>query len=137
MGSQGNPLAYSHAFAENEERSPWTPLHVQHGFDASDSCVTAFLGGWYAIGGTGLRDGSWRETLRRSLHACDASLGPALIVDPLVAESLVRLAATADELIQPYRTEDIHVLVVGGETTPTWRMSAAWYGGTMSVDAWR
>jgi hypothetical protein len=185
MGSQGNPLAYSHAFAENEERSPWTPLHVQHGFDASDSCVTAFLGGWYAIGGTGLRDGSWRETLRRSLHACDASLGPALIVDPLVADSLVRrglgtkealiellaelsripardywdnqwnqtlarpravagiepfashLAAAPDELIQPYRTEDIHVLVVGGETTPTWRMSAAWYGGTMSVDAWR
>jgi len=101
MGSQGNPLAYSHAFAENEERSPWTPLHVQHGFDASDSCVTAFLGGWYAIGGTGLRDGSWRETLRRSLHACDASLGPALIVDPLVADSLVRRGlGTKEALIE-------------------------------------
>ena len=34
MGSQGNSYAYSAAFAENEERSPWEPFHVQHGFEA-------------------------------------------------------------------------------------------------------
>src|SRR5437868_1513525 len=32
MGSQGNPLGYSFAFPENEERSPWEPFHVEHGF---------------------------------------------------------------------------------------------------------
>src|ERR1700730_17151576 len=33
MGSQGNNYAYTNVtFAENEERSPWEPLHVQHGF---------------------------------------------------------------------------------------------------------
>jgi hypothetical protein len=46
MGSQGNSYAYSAAFAENEERSPWTPFHVQHGFDADTSTVSLFLGGW-------------------------------------------------------------------------------------------
>jgi hypothetical protein len=29
MGTLGNGLAYSACFAENEERSPWEPLHVQ------------------------------------------------------------------------------------------------------------
>ncbi len=37
MGALGNPLAYSLAFAENEERSPWQPLHVQKGFKPTDS----------------------------------------------------------------------------------------------------
>src|SRR5438093_1361663 len=32
MGNQGNSYAYnSVTFAENEERSPWEPFHVQHG----------------------------------------------------------------------------------------------------------
>src|SRR5438132_593025 len=41
MGSQGNGYAYgSMTFAENEERSPWEPLHVQRGFKPTDSVVT-------------------------------------------------------------------------------------------------
>ena len=33
MGSQGNNYTYNNiTFAENEERSPWEPLHVQKGF---------------------------------------------------------------------------------------------------------
>ena len=34
MGAQGNNFAYnSVTFAENEEKSPWEPYHVQHGFE--------------------------------------------------------------------------------------------------------
>jgi hypothetical protein len=40
MGVLGNPAKYSMVLAENEEASPWEPLHVQHGFSASESCVT-------------------------------------------------------------------------------------------------
>jgi hypothetical protein len=29
-------------FAEREERSPWTPMHVDRGYDANDSVVTLF-----------------------------------------------------------------------------------------------
>ena len=29
MGSQGNPLNIAFAFCENEEASPWEPMHVQ------------------------------------------------------------------------------------------------------------
>src|SRR5207237_703998 len=43
LGSQGNNYAYnSICFAENEERSPWEPLHLSKGFKSSDSTVSAF-----------------------------------------------------------------------------------------------
>jgi hypothetical protein len=38
----GNPGKFTMCFAEWEERNPWTPLHVERGFDASDSVVTLF-----------------------------------------------------------------------------------------------
>jgi len=38
----GSPMKYTMAFAEWEERSPWTPLHVERGFSPGDSVVTAF-----------------------------------------------------------------------------------------------
>jgi len=38
----GNPMKFTMCFAEHEERSPWTALHVERGFDATDSVVTAF-----------------------------------------------------------------------------------------------
>ncbi len=38
----GNPMKFTLCFAEWEERSPWTPYHVERGFAAEDSVVTAF-----------------------------------------------------------------------------------------------
>jgi hypothetical protein len=88
MGSQGNSYAYSAAFAENEERSPWTPFHVQHGFDADTSTVSLFLGGWYTLFGT-IRDDTWQERFRGALRACDPFIGPLVALDPLAANKLV------------------------------------------------
>jgi hypothetical protein len=39
MGTFGYPLCF--ALAENEEENPWQPFHVEHGFDAAESTVTA------------------------------------------------------------------------------------------------
>jgi hypothetical protein len=36
----GNSMKYAKAFAEAEERSPWEPYHVEHGFAPDDSVVT-------------------------------------------------------------------------------------------------
>ena len=38
----GNPMKFTMCFPEWEERSPWEPMHVERGFEASDSVVTAF-----------------------------------------------------------------------------------------------
>jgi hypothetical protein len=88
MGSQGNSYAYSAVFAENEERSPWEPFHVNHGFEASDSAVSLFLGGWYTLFGT-IRADTWEERFRGALRACDPFIGPILALDPIAARELV------------------------------------------------
>ena len=48
MATLGQPAKYSCCFAENVEESPWTPLHVERGFAADASVVTAV-----GISGTG------------------------------------------------------------------------------------
>jgi hypothetical protein len=48
-----------------------------------------------------------------------------------------KLAAPPDALVPMYRREDIHVVVVGGETNPYWRIMGATYAKTVSVDEWR
>lgn len=38
--TQGQPSKYSFCIAENEEKNPWQPLHVERGFEPSVSTVT-------------------------------------------------------------------------------------------------
>jgi hypothetical protein len=40
MATQGQPSQFSFCIAENEEKNPWSPLHVEKGFQAADSTVT-------------------------------------------------------------------------------------------------
>jgi hypothetical protein len=39
--TQGNPAKIAYCVAENEEQSPWEPLHVEHGYPRETSMVTA------------------------------------------------------------------------------------------------
>src|SRR5919205_2789883 len=48
-----------------------------------------------------------------------------------------RLKAREDELIPMFTREQIHVVVVGGETNGYWRIMGASYNKTASVDDWR
>ncbi len=187
MGSQGNAYAYSSVtFAENEERSPWEPFHVQHGFKATDSTVSVFSGCRSTGYTLGIREKHWREHVRNMLRGMDPYIPPTLILDPITARQLIdrggfttkdalidwlhetatmpaaeywdyqlvqnyvyplatfgeepwasKLGAAADELVKMYRREDIHVVVVGGETNPYWRIMGTTYTKTVSVDDWR
>lgn len=42
MSTFGSPAKYSYCAAENEEASPWEPLHVERGYPAEASTVTVF-----------------------------------------------------------------------------------------------
>lgn len=42
MSTLGNPGKFSYCIAENEESSPWEPLHVELGFARDQSAVTLF-----------------------------------------------------------------------------------------------
>ncbi|MBI4321065.1 MAG: hypothetical protein HY675_21455 [Chloroflexi bacterium] len=43
MGVLGNPGKYAAVIAENEEDSPWEPLHVQEGLEREDSAISLFF----------------------------------------------------------------------------------------------
>jgi hypothetical protein len=187
MGNQGNNYAYnSVTFAENEERSPWEPFHVQHGLQASDSAVSVFSGCRSTAFTLGLRERHWREHVGNLLRGMDPSVPPTLLLDPLAARQFVdrggftkkealldwlydtarmpareywdyqlvqnyiypratfgeepwasKLRAAPDAMIHMFRREDIHAVVVGGETNGYWRIMGCTYGKTVSIDAWR
>ncbi len=44
MSTQGAPSKFSYCVAENEERNPWQPLHVERGYTAGQNTVTVFAG---------------------------------------------------------------------------------------------
>jgi hypothetical protein len=48
-----------------------------------------------------------------------------------------KLKAAPDEMIPMFRREDIHVVVVGGETNGYWRIMGCNYQKTVAVDDWR
>jgi hypothetical protein len=187
MGSQGNNYAYNNVtFAENEERSPWEPFHVQHGFKPTDSTVSVFTGCRSTAFTLGLREKHWREHTQNMLRGMDPHNPPTLLLDPITARQFIdrggfttkeqliewlydnarmpaseywdyqliqnyiypratfgeepwasNLKAAPEELIPMFRREDIHVVVVGGETNGYWRIMGCNYQKTVSVDAWR
>lgn len=74
QATQATPAKYTCCIAENEEASPWSPFHVDHGFDTSQSTVTAL-------------------TMRSSLHieARHTVVPEQLLLD--IAHSLARTGA--------------------------------------------
>src|SRR6184192_326806 len=187
MGNQGNSYAYnSVTFAENEERSPWEPFHVQHGLAVSDSAVSVFSVVRSTAFTLGLREKHWREHVGNLLRGLDPHGPPTLLLDPIAARQFVerggfvkkaalidwlhdaarmrageywdyqliqnyiypratfgeepwasKLKAAPDEEIPMFRRDDIHVIVVGGETNGYWRIMGCTYQKTESVDAGR
>ena len=173
MGNQGNNYAYnSVTFAENEERSPWEPFHVQHGFRPGDSAVSVFSGLRSTAFTLGCARGTGASTSATCSAGMDPHVPPTLLLDPIAARQFVDRGGftTKDALIDwlhdtraharrrstgtisssrttsirarrsarsrgrrssrrppttpipMFRREDIHVVVVGGETNGYWRI---------------
>jgi hypothetical protein len=187
MGSQGNNYMYnSITFAENEERSPWVPFHVQHGFKINDNVVSIFTGVRSTSYLLGLREKHWRDHVRYLLKGMNPHLPPTLVLDPITANQFVdrggfdtkeklidwiyrnatlpaglywdyqliqnyvypralngeepwatNFAAGEDDEIPMFRPEDIHVIVVGGETNGYWRIMGCSYAKSVNIDEWR
>ncbi|MCI5074871.1 UGSC family (seleno)protein [Oricola sp.] len=90
MGSLGNNYLYTGlTFAENEERSPWEPLHVQKGYKPEQSTVSIFWGCRSNTNNLGLREKHWREHIGHMLRGTDAITAPVLVLDPIVARQFV------------------------------------------------
>ena len=104
MGTLGNPFAYSLCFPENEEESPWQPLHVQKGFKPTDSTVSVFFGLRYMQEGYGPRD-TWQEKMRLCL-AAGAHFPPLLVLDPIVARLFAARGITTKQQLIDWCAEN-------------------------------
>jgi hypothetical protein len=187
--SQGSPELYNNmCVAENEERSAWTPFHVDKGFKPEESVVSVFRG-WAMINSIGC---AANRPLSAELSRQFAAIPPlgsraTIVIDPLIAANLkdnegfetkldyckhlcenikvkagdywktdhinMLLSGEAIKGVEPFATwqslpddaliapfsipENINILVVGGETSPLWKVSEYGYAGSSSVDKWR
>jgi hypothetical protein len=105
MGTLGNWYNYSATFAEAEERSPWTPFHVQHGFKPTDSTASVFFGGWYTQSGYGPRE-TWQEKFKHSFASAEHYLPPIIVMDPLCARGFVDLGYDTKEKLIAWCAEN-------------------------------
>jgi hypothetical protein len=105
MGTLGNAYNYSATFAEAEERSPWTPFHVQKGFKPGDSTVSIFFGGRYTASGFGPRM-TWKEKFIRCLTSIDHNQAPLIVMDPIVARLFVDLGFDTKEKLAAWCAEN-------------------------------
>lgn len=187
--SQGNNYTYNNlCMAENEERSPWEPFHVQKGHKPEESIVSLFRG-WNLLNSMGAAaKRSWGDEVKLQMQALPALYSSATpILDPMLAGHLKEyegfqtkldvsrwisenvtmtakqfwdndiidmlvapLAASGvqpyaawkqlppEALIAPYhRPEKVSIVVVGGETSPLWKVSDFDYTTSASIDKWK
>jgi hypothetical protein len=92
-GSQGNSLNFNNiVIAENESRSPWTPLSVQKGFKPGDSVVSIFSGLGIQPGqgakGAGAAKAGFDRQFSSILDTFTGYFGALFVCDPLVAKDL-------------------------------------------------
>jgi hypothetical protein len=95
MGVIGNPSKYSLVLGENEEESPWEPLHVERGFKKEENTVTLFFPNSFS-------QSVPRETSVEGIARALADMGPwnmsCLIVIPSHAKMLANEGWTKKRL---------------------------------------
>jgi hypothetical protein len=94
----GHEGKFGVCFAENEEMSPWEPLHVQFGFEEEDSTITSFWPNnraFWQIRGTE----NILNTITENIPAFGFDPGCALILVPAVAKDLADSGYTKQDFL--------------------------------------
>ena len=91
MGCTGNPAKYNLVVGENEEESPWEPLHVERGFIREDSVITQFTAfpDINSVGGQGTDAQGILNAMISRLHGRGAGMA-CFMVTPAYAAILSR-----------------------------------------------
>ena len=86
----GNVTNYNNMFAgENEEESPWEPLHVEKGFKPEESTVSLFRGWNINHLGMGIGGMRYSDRMAEVMNGIPSMIpGGTFIMDPLVAKNL-------------------------------------------------
>jgi len=151
----GNVTNYNNMFAgENEEDSPWEPLHVEKGFKSEESTVSLFRG--WNINHLGMGTGGQMGTSNRMIDAMNGLQsiipGGTFVLDPLTAKHLKELEGFSTKgdfrqwLLERIKNPQeafrlklpatINLVVVGGEWNPMFTTTDFVHTQTVSIDKW-
>jgi len=151
----GNVTNYNNMFAgENEEDSPWEPLHVEKGFKSEESTVSLFRG--WNINHLGMGTGEQMGTSNRMIDAMNGLQsiipGGTFVLDPLTAKHLKELEGFSTKgdfrqwLLERIKNPQeafrlklpatINLVVVGGEWNPMFTTTDFVHTQTVSIDKW-
>jgi hypothetical protein len=97
MGTLGNPGKNSMVIAENEEESPWEPLHVEKGFNKNDNTLTvSFPNSFWHQAQYGSNDSGILRAVIYNTHPSVGNL--ALMLTPSHAELLAKAGWSKQEI---------------------------------------
>ncbi len=118
MGVMGNPMKYTMVIAENEEESPWEPLHVEMGFKKEDSTIRlsfpqTYLQHWPYGSDAGRILGSVVDSMPRGMRYN-------IVFTPAHAHNLAR---------EGYTKEKVKQYIVTNKTMPAASLRAQASGG--------
>jgi hypothetical protein len=96
MGVMGNPMKYTMVIAENEEESPWEPLHVEYGFKKEDSAISLNFPQMYVQHYPG---GSDAESILKSvIDSFTRGMRYTIVVNPQTAKNIAREGFTKEKI---------------------------------------
>ncbi|MDR7567362.1 MAG: hypothetical protein QN143_03210 [Armatimonadota bacterium] len=101
MGVFGNPGKYTLVLGENEEESPWEPLHVEQGFGREESAVSVFFPNTYVQAvAMGTDPESLVLTLARNVPAGKRNALTAILMIPDHARILAQAGWSKQEVVR-------------------------------------
>ncbi len=101
MSTLGQPADFSNMLAENEELSPWEPLHVELGFKKKDSVVTVVgVEPYHTLMGLGHNADGFMRILVDHLKGTDRAYQPTLVllITKDMAKTLARNGWTKEKI---------------------------------------
>jgi hypothetical protein len=117
MGCLGNPGKYSLFLGENEEESPWEPMHVEYGFKKEDSTIcVSFPNSYVQVQPYGTDDnGILRAVIYNLIPGRRGSIS--LVFSPQNAKTLAR---------QGWTKKDVKTFVAENSHVPAYRLMSFW-----------
>lgn len=159
MGVVGNPMNWNNVIiAENEENSPWQPLHVRRGYKPSESVVT-LCEGWGILSAKNSKYSVWEKemdfagALKKIVNDQDGLFGAMAVLSPPVAnyikeqgfdtiEKLTQylrgpIKTPAEKQLPSSRRAQINIVVTGGSNNNYWSYGGMAFRQSVLIDDWR
>jgi len=105
-GTMGHPASWSYCIGEEQELSPWAPMHTDHGLDAADSAVTVMKAGEHTQIAAPLNSVGLNECItllargigRAGITSSGGKRGFVFVINPTLAQAFAQAGYTREKV---------------------------------------